>query len=215
METYVKKLAHIEACHKWLRKSKVLYAASYEDERFFDAFEAFERKHGIFEHTVVDNVDVKDYIRDLNELLDMTHQMIVDQIKNKTYFNGATFAFERLEKALKKYMDVVVGQYISIEGYLALLLEMRKMGKKLLSKGKVDDAMRMASVNEDVNDITDIINGLRKAKIKPNAEDIPFEIPKATFDNFDELGNRAHCCYTWLRNTHNHKEPWWVAINNV
>ena len=91
---------------------------------------------------------------------------------------------------------------------------MRKMGKKLLSKGKVDDAMRMASVNEDLNDITDIIKALRKARIK-HAESLPFDIPKCTFDNFDELGDKAHCCYTWLRNNHNHTKTWWVVINNV
>lgn len=214
MEAYVKKLAYVEACHKWLRQAGVLYAPSYEDERFFDTFEAFERNYGAFEHVVIESVDVEDFIKELDELLNMTNQMIINEIKHKTHFNGATFSFERLAKALKKYQNVVVAQTISIEGYLTLLLEMRKMGKRLLSKGKIDDALHMASVNEDMEDLTEIIKSLRKAKIKP-AESLPFDIPKTTFDSFNELGDKAHCCYTWLRNNHNCAKAWWVVINNV
>ena len=214
METYVKRLAHIEACHKWLRKSKILYESTYEDDRLFDSFEAFERKHGIFEHSSVENVDIKDFIKDIDELLDMTNYMIVNEIKNKSHFNGSTFAFERIAKALKRYRDNVIGQTSSIDDYMAMLLELRKMGKKLLSKGKVEDAMRMACVNEELEDIAEIISKLRKAKIKP-VESLSFKVPKATFDNFDELCSRASCCYKWLTNCHNCNEPWWAVINNV
>ena len=215
MEHYVKKMAHIEACHQWLRQSKILYEPTYEDERFFDACEAFKRNSKVEPEPVeVDNANIKEYVDNLNELLNMTYHMIVDEIKNKTYFNGATFAFERLAKALVRYMDVVIGQTMSIDGYLALLLELRKMGKKLMSKGKIEDAMNMASVNEMLEDIKGIVSKLRKAKIKP-AESLPFEIPKATFDNFDMLCSRANCNYKWLTNHHNCKESWWLVINNV
>ena len=215
MEVYVKKLAHAKASHNWLRKYKILYEATYEDERFFNACEAFERNGKVvIESIEVDHVDVKEFIVELNELLDMTHQMIINEIKNKTYFNGATFAFERMEKSLRRYIDIVIGQTMSIDGYLALLLELRKMGKKLLSKGKVEDAMNMAEVNEMLEDIKSIVPKLRKAKIKPT-EALPFEIPKTTFDNFDMLCSRAHCNYKWLTHHHNSKESWWVVINNV
>ena len=215
MEEYIKKLAYTNACHNWLRKAKILYEATYEDERFFDACEAFERNaHVNIEPIEIDHVYVNEFVAELNELLDMTHHMIINEIKNKTYFNGSTFAFERMEKSLRRYIDVVIGQTMSIDGYLALLLELRKMGKKLLSKSKVDDAMNMASVNEMMRDIHDIIAKLRKAKIKP-AESLPFEIPKATFDNFDMLCNLASCNYKWLTNHHNSSESWWIVINNV
>jgi hypothetical protein len=191
-----------------------LYESTYEDDILFDSFEAFERKHGIWEHAVVENVNVKDFIKDIDELLNMTNYMIVNEIKNKSYFNGSTFAFERIVKALKRDRDNVIGQTSSIYDYMAMLFELRKMGKKLLSNGKVEDAMRMACVNEEINDINDIIANLRKAKIKP-AQSLPFTIPKPTFDNFDELCSCASCCYRWLTNCHNSKQHWWFVINNV
>lgn len=214
MEAYVKKMAHIEACHKWLRQSKILYESTYEDDRLFDSFEAFERKHGNFERTTVDHVNIKDFIKDIDELLDMTNHMIINEIKNKTHFNGSTYAFERIAKSLSRYRDSVIGQTSDIGDYMAMLLMLRKMGKKLLSKGKVEDAMKMAFVNEELDDINEIVAKLRKARIKPS-EALPFNIPKSTFENFDDLCSCASCCYKWLTNCHNNKEPWWVVINNV
>ena len=79
MEHYVKKMAHIEACHQWLRQSKILYEPTYEDERFFDACEAFKRNSKVEPEPVeVDNANIKEYVDNLNELLNMTYHMIVD-----------------------------------------------------------------------------------------------------------------------------------------
>jgi hypothetical protein len=89
------------------------------------------------------------------------------------------------------------------------------MGKKLISNSKIEDAYRMAKVNDSLEYIEDMISPMRKGKIKPNVEDIFFEIPKATFENFDELNKRADVCHEWLKNSHNQNEPWWILINSI
>lgn len=216
MEDFIKKLAHIQACHNCLRREGILFEATYADHKFFNAMEPFFDEYGKeYEPIIINNVNVKDFVAELHKVLNTIREMMIEEIKNKTYFNGKVFIFEQLESTLREYINVVIGQCSSIENYLTLLLEVRKMEKKLISKGKIEDAPKMAKVYDELEDIADVITGLRKGKIKPDANMLLFEIPKSTFDNFEELSLRAWLCYTWLTNSHNHKQPWWVLINNV
>lgn len=73
----------------------------------------------------------------------------------------------------------------------------------------------MAKVNENLEYIEDMISSMRKGKIKSNVKDMLFEIPKATFENFDKLNKRADVCHDWLKNSYDMNEPWWILINGI
>lgn len=211
MDALINKFIYIETCHDWLRKKGILYEGSYEASRFFYFTKDFTERAKPNCSFAIESIEAKDYIKELNDLLYMVRTKIIENIRN----GKQVYPFELIEKSLRCYIDVVVGQSISIDGYMALLVELRKMGKKLISNGKIEDAYRMARVNDSLDYIEDMISSMRKGKIKPNAEHMLFEIPKATFDNFDELNKRAETCHDWMRNSHNQNEPWWILINSI
>lgn len=211
METLIYKFIYIESCHDWLRKQGILYEGSYEASRFFYFTKDFTEKAKANCSFTIESIEPEDYLKELNVLLCMVREKIIENIHNKKQ----TYPFELIEESLRNYINVVIGQCITIEGYMALLVELRKMGKKLISNGKIEDAYRMAKVNESLSCIEDMISSMRKGKIKPNVKDMLFEVPKATFENFDELNKRADVCHAWLKNSHNQNEPWWVLINSI
>jgi hypothetical protein len=211
MDALINKFIYIEACHDWLREHGILYEGSYEASRFFYFTKDFAEKAKTNCFFTIENIKPEDYLKELNVLLCMVREKIIENIHNKKQ----TYPFELIEESLRNYINVVIGQCITIEGYMALLVELRKVGKKLISNGKVEDAYRMAKVNENLNYIEDMIFSMRKGKIKPNVEHILFEIPKATFENFDKLNKRADVCHEWLKNSHSQNEPWWILINSI
>ena len=211
MNELISKMIYIESCHDWLREKGILYQGSYEASRFLYFTKDFTEMAKPNYSFTIESIEAKEYIKELHNLLYMVRTKIIENIRN----GKQVYPFELIEKSLRNYIDVVIGQSISIDGYMALLVELRKMGKKLISNGKVEDAYRMAKVDENLDYIEDMISAMRKGKVKPNAEHMLFEISKATFDNFDELNKRAETCHEWLKNSHNQNEPWWILINSI
>lgn len=173
--------------------------------------ELVEDSYDVKEARNVDSVVVRDVVEGLKSLRLMMQKLLIAKIHQDGSYNA--YALTTIIEEIPNVINSIVGQTITIEGYMALKMEMKNAAKKLIKNAKPDDAIKAADLAEEIEYLNEHIKNLRKHKVKPNINDVVCPVVIRTFDDFKWFDEMAQECSYYLNSIIHCNEYWWGALS--